>query len=191
MLFRSLAPGSTPTVSIGLYNEVYKTRMKAVLGYTGLPEVMLAMERGEVEGYATMPFDTLRHTYKKQFEGGQIRVLTQSGETRLQALPDVPTGRELASNADDLRLIELGTASSKMTFPYMMAPGVPKERVEAMRRAFMSALSDPELIEEARRRDMNLRPIPAEKVTELIEAAFATPAPVVARLQAIYERLSK
>jgi tripartite-type tricarboxylate transporter receptor subunit TctC len=190
-LIGALAPGSTPTVTIGLYNEVYKTRMKAVLGYAGLPDVMLAMERGEVEGYATMPFDTLRHSYKRQFESGEIRVLSQSGETRLPALPDVPAGRELASNEDDLRLLGLGTASSKMTFPYMLGPGVPKERVEALRRAFMAALADPELIEEARRREMNLRPISAERVSELVHAAFATPAPVVARLRAIYERLSK
>ena len=63
--------------------------------------------------------------------------------------------------------------------------------VDATRRAFMAALADPELLEEARRREIAVRPIPAERVTAMIEAAFATPAPVVARYQSIYERLSR
>ena len=190
-LIGTLAPGSTPTVTIGLYNEVFRTRMRPVLGYTGLPDVMLAIERGEVEGYASMPFDTLRHSYKAQFTSGLIRVLAHSGDTPLPDLPDAPSARSFAANSEDRALLDLGTASSKMTFAYMMGPGVPRERVEAMRRAFMAALADPELLEEARRRDMAVRPISAERVSELIHAAFATPAPVVARLQAIYERLSR
>ena len=92
-LIGTLAPGSTPTVTIGLYNEVFRTRMRPVLGYTGLPDVMLAIERGEVEGYASMPFDTLRHSYKAQFTSGLIRVLAHSGDTPLPDLPDAPSAR--------------------------------------------------------------------------------------------------
>ena len=187
----ALAPGSTPTVTIGLYNEVFKTKMRAVIGYTGLPAVMLAIERSEAEGYATMPLDTLRHSYKRLVEAGDIRVLAQSGETRLAALPDVPAAREFARNDDDLALLALGTASSKMTFPYMVGPGVPPERVAALRQAFMDTFADPDFLKEAAAREMSVRPIPAERVARLIGEAFATPAPVVERLKTIYERGAK
>jgi tripartite-type tricarboxylate transporter receptor subunit TctC len=184
----ALAPGSTPTVAIGLYNEVFKTKMRPVLGYTGLPAVMLAIERGEVEGYATVPLDTLRHTYKHQMEAGQMRILAQSGETRSPALPDVPTGRELISNKDDLALYDLGTSSTKMTFPYMVGPGVPADRVAALRRAFMDMFADPQFRADAAQRDMAIKPVPADEVTRLVSQAFATRADIVARLRSIYDR---
>ena len=184
----ALAPGSTPTVAVGLYNEVFKTLMRPVLGYTGLPAVMMAIERGEVEGYATVPLDTLRHTYKHQMEAGQMRVLAQSGEMRSPALPNVPTGRELIAGADDLALYDLGTSSTKMTFPYMVGPGVPAERVAALRKAFMDMFDDPQFRADAEHRDMAIKPVPADEVTRLVTQAFATRSDIVARLRAIYER---
>ena len=184
----ALAPGSTPTVAVALYNEVLKTKMRAVIGYTGLPAVMMAMERGEVEGYATVPLDTLRHILKPQMDAGQIRVLVQSGETRAAAFPDVPTARELITNEDDLALYELGTASTKMTFPYMVGPNVPADRVAALRKAFMDTFADPQFLAEARQRDMAIKPVPADEVTRLVTKAFATRPDIVARMRAVYER---
>ncbi len=184
----ALAPGSTPTVAIGLYNEVFKTKMRPVIGYTGLPAVMMAMERGEVEGYATVPLDTLRHTYKQQMDAGLIRVLLQSGETRAASLPDVPTGRELVGNDDDLALYELGTSSTKMTFPYMVGPHVPADRVTALRKAFMDVFADPQFLADAQQRDMAVKPVSAEEVTRLVAKAFATRSDIVARLRAVYDR---
>lgn len=184
----ALAPGSTPTVAVGVYNEVFKTRMRAVIGYTGLPAVMLAMERGEVEGYATVPLDTLRHTYKRQMEAGQIRVLVQSGEARAPSLPDVPTSRELVTSDDDLALLNLNATSTKMTFPYMFGPGVSPERVAAMRKAFMDTFADPQFLADAAQREMTIKPVPAEEVTRLLTQAFATRSDIVARLRSIYDR---
>ena len=184
----ALAPGSTPTVAIGLYNEVFKTRMRPVIGYTGLPAVMLAMERGEVEGYATVPIDSLRHAYKHQMEAGLLRILVQSGEARAISLPDTPTAREFITSEDDLALLNLGTASTKMTFPYMLGPGVPLERVAAMRKAFMDTFADPLFLAEAAQRDMAIKPVPADEVTRLVKQAFATRSDIVARLRAIYDR---
>lgn len=184
----ALAPGSTPTVAVNLYNEVFRTKMRPVIGYTGLPAVMMAMERGEVEGYATVPIDSLRHAYKHQMDSGQIRILTQSGDMRSAYLPNVRTSRELITNEDDLALLDLGTASTKMTFPYMLGPGTPPERVAALRKAFMDTFADPQFLAEAALRDMPIKPVSAEEVTRLVHQAFATRADIVARLRAIYER---
>jgi tripartite-type tricarboxylate transporter receptor subunit TctC len=184
----ALAPGSTPTVAISLYNEVFKTRMRPVIGYRGLPSVMMAIERGEVEGYATVPVDSLRHTYRHQMEAGQMRILLQSGDQRDPHLPDVPTGHELITNPDDLALYDLGTASTKMTFPYFLGPGVPPERVAALRKAFMDTFADPKFVAEAAERDIAIKPIDAQQVTRLVAAAFGTRPDIVARLHALYDQ---
>ena len=190
-LIGSLAPGSTPTVMVGIYNAIFGTKMRAVTGYTGLPSVMLAIERGEVEGYSTMPYDTLRHNYRAHLESGKIRILLQSGDTRMAALPDVPTARELARTPEDRELLTLVQTTSRMTFPYVMGPSVPADRVAAMRAAIMAALADPELQKEAAAREMRINPVSSETVTKLIADAFASPAPIVERLRAIYQQHSK
>jgi tripartite-type tricarboxylate transporter receptor subunit TctC len=185
----AIAPGSPPTIGIGLYNEVLKTKMRPVLGYAGLPSIMLAIERGEVEGYATMPLEILRQSYKHLMEGGKLRVLLQSGETRAPELPDVRAAAELVSNSDDLELLKLGNGFTKTSYPYMMGPGVPTDRLEAMRRAFMETFADPQFREEAAHRDIQIRPVAAEDVTRSIHEGFKTPDATVSRLRNIFERV--
>jgi len=184
-LLGTLAPGSGPTIAIGIYKYVLGAKVKAVLGYEGLPAVMLAMERGEVDGYSTVPFDTLQRAYGTQWKAGKLRIIAQSGEKRLDELPDIPTTLELAKTDDDKKLIGLINASGQITFPYMMGPGVPEDRVEAMRAAMMQIFEDPEFLRDAATRQTAINPVSAERVTSIIQAAFATPAPVLQRLKKI------
>ena len=114
-----------------------------------------------------------------------MRILVQSGETRLAALPDAPTARELTGNDDDLALLALGTASSKMTFPYMMGPGVPVERVEAMRRAFMETFADPEFLADAAKMKLEIiEPLNGAALTAVVARLMATPADIVEKTKA-------
>ncbi len=181
----TLAAGSNPTVAIGLYKHVLGAKLRAVLGYDGLPSVILAMSRGEVDGYSTIPLDTLKRVYGDLWKSGKLRILAQSSEMRSSELPDIPTMSELAKTPEDKSLIALGTVSGLMTFPYMMGPSVPKERVEAMRAAFASIFDDPEFRREAAARQIMIDPLPSERVQSLIKSAYATPAPVVQRLKDI------
>jgi tripartite-type tricarboxylate transporter receptor subunit TctC len=185
VLLGTLAPGSAPTVAIGLYKHVLGAKVRAVLGYTGLPAVILAMDRAEVDGYSTIPFDTLRRVYDKRWKAGKLRVLAQAAQSRLPELPDVPTMLELAKSPDDKRLIDLGTVTARMTFPYMMGPGVPAERVEAMRTAFTSMFKDPDFRREAATRQMMIDPLTADEVEGLVKGAYATPTAIVDRLKDI------
>jgi tripartite-type tricarboxylate transporter receptor subunit TctC len=181
----TLAPGSGPTLAIGIYKYVLGAKVKAVLGYEGLPSVMLAMERGEVDGYSTVPFDTLQRAYGTQWKAGKLRVIAQSGEKRLDELSDIPTTLELAKTDDDRKLIGFINASGLITFPYMMGPGVPKDRVEAMRTAMMQIFADAEFLRDAAARQTAINPVSADRVTSIIQTAFATPEPLLQRLRKI------
>jgi tripartite-type tricarboxylate transporter receptor subunit TctC len=146
------------------------------------------MDRGEVDGYSTTPFDTLRRVYDKRWKAGKLRILAQAGQSRLPELPDVPTMLELAKSPDDKRLIGLGTVTGRMTFPYMMGPGVPPERVKAMRTAFTSMFADPGFRREAAKRQMMIAPLTADEVVAIVKGAYATPTPIVDRLKDIVAR---
>jgi tripartite-type tricarboxylate transporter receptor subunit TctC len=186
--FGSIAAGAPPTVAIGLYNEVLKTKMRTVLGYAGLQAAVLAMESGELDGYPSIPIDTLLVSYKRHLDAGRINVLVQTGESRSAEFPDVPTLLELMSNDADRALVRLAGAFTIFTTPYMMGPGVPADRVAAMRKAFRDTFSDPAFVEDAAQRRLRLTPVSDEIVTQRVAAAFKNDKAVVGRLRAIYER---
>ena len=184
----SIAAGSPPTVAIGLYNEVLKTRMHPILGYAGLQATMLAMEHGEIEGYPSIPTETLRVSYKHHLEAGRIRVLLQTGESRSAEFPDVPTALELVTDESDRALVRLASGFTMTTTPFMMGPGVPADRVAMMRKAFMETFADPAFLAEAAQQDMRINSVDAETVTRRVEAAFRSDEAVVQRLRRIYEQ---
>jgi tripartite-type tricarboxylate transporter receptor subunit TctC len=181
----SLAPGSSPTIAISLYKHVLGAKVRAVLGYNGLPEAIIAMERGEIDGYPTIPFDTLQRVYAEQWKSGKLRVLAQNGEARLSELSDVPTMVELASGDADKRLISLATMTSRMTFPYIMGPDVPRPRVDAIRAAMTRMYADESFRKDAAARQMMVDPVSTEQVEHLIREAYTAPPEVVQRLKDI------
>ncbi len=184
-LLGTLAPGSSPTIAIGLYKHVLGAKVRAILGYQGLPAVMLAMERGEVNGYSTVPVDVLQNTYGQLWKSGQLRVLAQTGSLRDPLLADVPSMGELAATQAAKQIITLGTASSRMTFPYVMGPGVPPARVTAMRSAFTQMLGDSAFLADAAARHMTIAPVGSEEVQAIIREIYATPPEIVQQLKDI------
>ena len=184
-LIGTLAAGSMPTVSIGVYKNVLGAKIRAVLGYGGLPAVMLAIERGEVDGYSTIPFDTLRRVYGERWKAGALRVIAQSGDKRLPELADIPTMLELAKTADDKEIVSVINMMGMMTFPYMMGPNVPKQQVDAMRDAFTHMFDDTDFRRDAAARQMNIDPLTAEQVISIVQAAYAMPEHTLQRLKDI------
>jgi len=184
----SIAAGSPPTVAIGLYNEVLKTRMRPILGYAGLQATMLAMEHGEIEGYPSIPTETLRISYKHHLEAGRIKVLLQTGETRSAEFPDTPTALELVKEETDRALVRLAAGFTMTTTPFMMGPAVPVERVATIRQAFMDTFTDQAFLAESAQQDMRINPVSAEDVTRRVQAAFKSDENVVRRLRRIYEQ---
>jgi tripartite-type tricarboxylate transporter receptor subunit TctC len=182
-VFGTLAPGSTPTVAIGLYAHVLGAKIRPVLGYSGLPAVMLAMEHGEVDGYSTMPFDTLQRTYGEQWKSGELRVLVQNDDSRLPELADVPTIFELAGSDDDRRLIGLATITTRMTLPYIMGPRVPESRVEIIRKAMEQVYADKSFLNDAAARNMTIAPVGSQQVEDIIRQAATTPPGIIEKLK--------
>ncbi len=190
-LLGTLAPTSSPTVTIGLYKHVLGAKVRAVLGYPGLPAVMLAMERGEVHGYSTIPIDTLLRVYGDKLKAGQLHVLAQNGAQRSPVFPDVPTMVELARSEDDRKLIALGNASGRMTFAYMMGPAVARARVESMRNAFDTMFADAAFRKDADIRQMAIEPVSSQEIETFLREVYATPPDIVKRLKDIVDLQGK
>ena len=161
-------PGTSTRDFPAMLNNMTGTRFRLVSGYPGTREITLAIEKNEVQ----------RPDWIKS---GFIRVLVQEHDT---GHPDIsrmgaPLAVDFAKTPENRRVMELIYSSETFGRPYMMSPGVPAERVAALRQAFMTAMRDPELLAEAGRIGLVIDPISGEELQALAEKIFATPATVV------------
>src|SRR5262249_925484 len=120
---------------------------------------------------------------------GFIRVLVQEhdkGNPEINKM-GVPLAVDFATTAENRRVMELIYSSETFGRPYMLAPGVPEERVQALRQAFMATMRDEALLAEAQRIGIVIDPISGEELQALAEKIFATPAATVERAKPAME----
>src|SRR5262245_37034524 len=166
------------------YNSVLGTRFKIITGYRSGAEVDLAMERGEVEGRGTNPYSSYMATHPTWIPQNKIISLVQAGIEKEPELPNVPLILDLPVPAKDRPLLEFMARASTVGRPLATTPGVPADRVTALRRAFDAAVRDPEFIAAAAKEKLEVRPQAADKIAEIIGGLLDTPADVRERMKA-------
>jgi tripartite-type tricarboxylate transporter receptor subunit TctC len=158
-----------------VYNRMLGTRFKIVGGYRSGSEIKLAMERGEVEGFGANPYSALLSAQPHFVKDKLVSILVQIGLKRDPGLPDVPLLGELARTPPDRAILEFIAKGLAVGRPVGTTPGVPADRVAALRRAFDATLRDPEFIAEAERMGAEVGPMSGEVVQQLIEAVLGAP----------------
>jgi hypothetical protein len=156
-------------------------KFRIVTGYPGTREITLAIEKGEVQGLCGFSWSSLQAQRPDWLKNGFIRVLVQEHDKGHPALNKmgVPLGVDFAKSPANRRIMELIYSSETFGRPYMMPPGVPADRVAALRRAFLAALRDKELLADAERIGLEIDPISGEELQALAEKIYATPAAIV------------
>ena len=185
----TIAPGQLPSLIVAASNDTLGLKIKGVNGHPGLNDAMLALERGEIDGYPAVPVDALKRLYLEQMKAGKIRVLLQYGPAPSPDHPEAPYAVDLVKDPEDRMLLDLAQAPLKVGYIYMMGPGVPKERVEALRAAFQKTFKDPDFIAEADKQTLNIDPVEASRIQSLLVDAYKTPPTVVERMREIYRRV--
>jgi tripartite-type tricarboxylate transporter receptor subunit TctC len=180
----SSGANSTPSFYARLINATLGTRMRIVVGYTGQTDVYLAMERGEVDGFPSMFFNTLNATRPNWRTEKKVKVLLQFGLEREPSLPNVPSALDLASKPEDKLLLKAGLAEVALGRPYLMPPNVPPDRVAVMRKAMFETFTDPGFLAETNRMNLGVHsPRTGEQLQQTIEEAYRTPPEIVRRLR--------
>src|SRR6476659_2260496 len=174
-------PGTSTRDFPAMLNNMTGTRFRLVSGYPGTREITLAIEKNEVKGLCGFSWSSLQAQRPDWIKSGFIRVLVQEHD---KGHPDinrmgVPLAVDFAKTPEARRVMELIYSSETFGRPYMMSPGVPAERVVALRKAFMATMRDPALLAEAQKIGLVIDPISGEDLQALAEKIFATPATVV------------
>jgi tripartite-type tricarboxylate transporter receptor subunit TctC len=176
---------STPSFYGRLLMETLGLKLKIIVGYESQTTAFLAMERGEINGYPSVFYSSLMSTKPTWIKEKKIKLLVQMGLEKEPALPDVPYILDLITKPDDKLLAEAAFAPLSAGRPYLMPPGVPQDRVVAMRKAFMDTFKDPDFLAEAGKRGLDANsPRSGEELQRLIERVYkTTPQPLIERLR--------
>lgn len=184
--------GSTGAGSISVqlpafYNNVLGTKFRIIVGYAGGQAVDLAMENGEVEGRGTNPLSGYKASKPHYLRDNLIIPLIQVGLRKEPELPNVPLLIEQDVPAQDKPLLEFMSLAVAVGRPLATSPGVPPERVAALRKAFQDTLKDPEFIAEAAKTNSEIRPVPGEELAKNINALIAAPQAVKDKMKIVLE----
>jgi tripartite-type tricarboxylate transporter receptor subunit TctC len=161
-------------------NGVLGTKMRVIAGYPGGNDVGLAMERGEVNGRCGWSWSSLKSTQQKWLDEQKIHVLVQLALAKHAELPDVPLIMDLAKSEEQKQLLKLIFARQVMGRPFLAPPGLPKERTEVLRNAFMNTMKDPEFLADADKAQVEIVPVPGEDIQKLVAELYQTP-PAIAQ----------
>jgi tripartite-type tricarboxylate transporter receptor subunit TctC len=160
-------------------------KLKVVTGYRTSLEINLAMERGEVQGRCGVSYGSLKNTRPEWLSEKKIDILLQLGLSKDPELSNVPLLGDLVEDSTDKQALHLMLAPSEIGRPFFGPPGIPADRLEALRAAFDSALKDPELIAEAAKQRLDVSPVSGNDMAALIAHAYAAPDPVVERARSL------
>jgi tripartite-type tricarboxylate transporter receptor subunit TctC len=180
------APGSTQYDYPILLDRLLGYKFKVITGYESTPKIHLALERGEVQG-TIANWSTLKALNSNWLADKQIRLLAQWGLKKLPELPDVPLIFDYVTSDADRAAMKLMVARLEFGRPFFLPPGVPADRVEALRRAFDATVKDPAFLADAAQAKIDIDPLSGEAVQTLVEEVSKTPADIVARVREALE----
>ena len=156
-------------------NGVLGTKMRVITGYPGGNDVGLAMERGEVKGRCGWSWSSVKSTHQAWMTDKKINVLVQLALAKHPDLPDIPLITDLAKTDEQRQVLKLIFARQVMGRPYLAPPGLPKDRVEALRKAFMDTMRDKDFLADAEKSQLEITPVAGDEIERLVKEVYATP----------------
>jgi tripartite-type tricarboxylate transporter receptor subunit TctC len=181
LLIGSSQPGTSTRDYPAMLNNLAGAKIRQVSGYPGTREITLAIEKNEVQGLCGFSWSSLNAQKPDWIKSGFVRVIVQEHD---KGHPDIfklgaPVAVDFATSPENRKIMELVYSAETFGRPYMMAPGVPTERVAALRKAFLATMRDKELLADAQRIGIAIDPITGEELQSLAEQVFATPRAMV------------
>lgn len=162
-----------------VYNNTMGTKFKVIKGYSGSETVLLAMEKGEVQGIANYSTSNLLAKHLDWIRNHQINVLFQTGTRKVADMPDVPSALDFALNEEKRQALDLWLAPFEVARPFTMPPGVPGDRLDAMRQAFMLMFQDSSFLADAKKAGVAIDPKDGAYIQQMVLRLRAYPSNII------------
>lgn len=181
------APGSSQLDFPLVADALLGFKFKVVPGYQSTSKINLALESGEVQG-TIAAWTTLKTLSAAWLAEKKIKVIAQWALRPNPELPDVPNVLDVAETDAERDALRLVMARLDIGRPFFLPPGVPADRVAALRAAFDATMKDPDYLAEAEKLKIDVDPLTGPELAALVSKVAATPADTVARVRATLER---
>jgi tripartite-type tricarboxylate transporter receptor subunit TctC len=178
--------GSTTVVYPLALNAYAGAKFKLVKGYKGTAEIMLAAERGEVDVVSAVGIPGLLASHPEWMKGEGV-VLYQNALKRHPLLPNVPTLPELALSDEGRTVLRVIAGTAEIGRSILTTPGVPSERLAALRAAFQDMLKDPDFVAAAQKRNITIEPASGEEMDAITQETMRMPKPVAAAVGKLFK----
>jgi tripartite-type tricarboxylate transporter receptor subunit TctC len=164
-------PTSSSVVMPHLMNELIGTKFKVVTGFQGPTSAQLAMERGEVEAIVK-PWSSIKVGSADWLRDKKITLIVQYTHERHRELQNVPAIVDLAQNDEQRQILALYSGGAPLGTALLAPPGLPAGTVAVLRKAFDETIRDPALLEEIRKANVDIDPIPGPALQAVVDKTF-------------------
>jgi len=182
-LTREVVLGSTAVYHANLLNSLFGAKLRQVRGYPGGNDVILALERGEVQGRCNWSWSSIISTRPDWVRDKKINILLQFADEREPALADVPLVTDLIKTEHQRQMLDLALSLQTMARPFALPPGVPVERVAALRQAFLELKDDPAFVAEAKAEQLDISLVGGERIQDMLARIAMIPKDVIRELR--------
>jgi tripartite-type tricarboxylate transporter receptor subunit TctC len=166
-----------------MLNNVLGTKFRLVTGYPGSNEIILAIERNEVQGACGIGWSSVAPQRARLLDSGRTRLIAQlasRGHREMNRM-GIPVAIDFAKSDEDRKVMDLIYSQLVFGRPYILPPNVPADRVAALRKAFMDTLRDPDIVAEAARMQLDIDALSGDEVQAEVAKAFTTPRSIIER----------
>jgi tripartite-type tricarboxylate transporter receptor subunit TctC len=176
-----LGADADPDIWALLYKNVFGAKVQLVSGYPGTNDVVLAMERGEVDGLCGLSWSTIKTRHAEWLTNHSANIIVQAALKKEPEIATVPLATDLTSKPEQLQIIKLLLASQAMARPFAAPPDIPADRKAALIAAFDATMRDADFLTEAQKLNFEIHPVRAATIDGLLAEVYATPKDVLAR----------
>lgn len=182
--------GSQSYIMPKAMKEILGVKFRLICGYKGSAPMSLALERGDVNAQSSA-WISWRIRRWEEVKSGELIPLVQVGLKREKDLPDVPLMQELTDDPDEKTILEFLSVGGAVGRTVIAPPGVPEDRITALRAAFDKTVKDPDFLADAKKRNANVDPTPGAELDAITKKALATPKNLVERTRAALQGYTK
>lgn len=168
--------------------EIGGAKIKLIEGYVGTASVKIAIQRNELQGICGISLSTVRTQWRDLTDSGALKMILQAGPKPDAGLAGIPHIFEFARSDADLQVYRLIFGPQALGRSFAAPPGIPADRLAALRDAFTATMKDEKFLEDARQANLDLAPQTGEEVQAFVEQLYASPREAIERARKALSR---
>jgi tripartite-type tricarboxylate transporter receptor subunit TctC len=177
--------GDTYVLPLAMKRLLDLRNLEIVTGYPGSREVLIALEQGEVTG-RVWDMEGIRALRPQWLNDGSINLIVQLAASKMPEVPaGVPLLKDFVASAEDRKVLDVIFMTTLLARPFIAPPGIPAERVGALRDGFMAVMKDRDFLAEAEKAQIQVAPLPGADMERDVRAAYALPNATIAKVRKV------